>query len=124
MTVVRRALNVLNSMAKKKRIAAKRTVLVKKKAAVSKKKVAGKKKKNSKKSHATSWISTQRLVIHTNDITKILGINIRTAQRLMQSIRESLGRNKKDYVSIREFADYVHLAEEEVKQNLSEASLN
>jgi len=111
-------------MAKKKRIATKRTVLVKKKAAAPKKKVAVKKKKTAKKSLAASRISTQRLVIHTNDITKILGINIRTAQRLLQSIRESLGRKKKDYVSIREFADYVHLAEEEVKGNLSEVSLN
>jgi len=110
-------------MAKKKRIATKRTALVKKKAAAPKKKVAVKKKKTAKKSLAASRISTQRLVIHTNDITKILGINIRTAQRLLQSIRESLGRKKKDYVSIREFADYVHLAEEEVKGNLSEVSL-
>jgi transposase-like protein len=111
-------------MAKKKHIAAKRTVLVKKKAATPKKKAVGKKKKNARKSLATPKITTQRLVIHTNDITKILGINIRTAQRLLQSIRESLGRKKKDYVSIREFADYVHLSEAEVKQNLSETSLN
>ena len=111
-------------MAKKKRIAAKKNVLVKKKVATPKKKAAGKKKKTAKKAFATPKIATQRLVIHTNDITKILGINIRTAQRLLQSIRESLGRKKKDYVSIREFADYVHLAEEEVKGNLSEVSLN
>ncbi|OQP44591.1 hypothetical protein A4H97_09490 [Niastella yeongjuensis] len=111
-------------MAKKKRIAGKRTVLVKKKSAAPKKKAAVKKKKSTKKSFSSPKISTQRLVIHTNDITKILGINIRTAQRLLQSIRESLGRNKKDYVSIKEFALYVHLGEEEVRQNLSETSLN
>ena len=111
-------------MAKKKRIASKSNGALKKKAPASKRKVAGKKKKTAKKSLVTSRISAQRLVIHTNDITKILGINIRTAQRLLQSIRESLGRKKKDYVSIREFADYVHLSEEEVKQNLSETSLN
>jgi transposase-like protein len=111
-------------MAKKKRIAAKRTALVKKKATAPKKKAAVKKKKTAKKSLANHKTTTQRLVIHTNDITKILGINIRTAQRLLQSIRESLGRKKKDYVSIREFAEYVHLGEDEVKQNLSQASLN
>jgi hypothetical protein len=111
-------------MAKKKRIAAKRTVLVKKKAAASKKKAVGKKKKTAKKALATSRITTQRLVIHTNDITKILGINIRTAQRLLQTIRDELGRKKKDYVSIKEFADHVHLAEEKVMQNLSNSSLN
>jgi hypothetical protein len=111
-------------MAKKKRIAAKRTGLVKKKTAAPKKKAADKKKKVAKKSLATPKIATQRLVIHTNDITKILGINIRTAQRLLQSIRDELGRKKKDYVSIKEFAEHVHLGEEEVKQNLSKASLN
>lgn len=111
-------------MAKKKSIAAKRTILVKKKSATPKKKAAGKKKKTARKSLVTTKIAPQRLVIHTNDITKILGINIRTAQRLLQSIRESLGRKKKDYVSIKEFADYVHLGEDEVKKNLSAVSLN
>jgi len=112
-------------MAKKKRIATKRTVLLKKKAATTRKKVTSKKKKATKKALATPRVTTQRLVIHTNDITKILGINIRTAQRLLQSIREELGRKKKDYVSIKEFADYVHLTEEKVMQNLSNSpSLN
>jgi transposase-like protein len=111
-------------MAKKKRIAAKKTAQVKKKATAPKKKAAVKKKKIVKRSSALEKPAKQRLVIHTNDITKILGINIRTAQRLLQTIREELGRKKKDYVSIKEFADYVHLGEDEVKQNLSETSLN
>ncbi|THU39233.1 hypothetical protein FAM09_12020 [Niastella caeni] len=111
-------------MAKKKRVAAKNTVQVKKKATAPKKKVAGRKKKTAKKAPASAKQPLKRLVIHTDDITKILGINIRTAQRLLQTIRESLGRRKKDYVSIREFANYVHLEEEEVKQNLSETILS
>jgi len=111
-------------MAKKKRIAAKRTVIVKKKAPASKKKAAVKRKKSAKRASASGRLNSSRLVIHTNDITNILGINIRTAQRLLQSIRESLGRKKKDYVSIREFADYVHLKEEDVKKNLNETMLN
>lgn len=110
-------------MAKKKRIAAKRNVPAKKKATATRK-AAVKKKKTAKKLPASARRATQRLVIHTNDITKILGINIRTAQRLLQTIREELGRKKKDYVSIREFAQYVHLEEEEVKQNLSAEVLN
>jgi transposase-like protein len=113
-------------MAKKKRIAAKKTAQLKKKAIATKKKTVVKKKKTVKKAPASLKRVTenQRLVIHTNDITKILGINIRTAQRLLQTIREELGRKKKDYVSIKEFADYVHLGEDEVKQNLSETLLN
>lgn len=111
-------------MAKKKRIAAKRNVTVKKKALISKKKAAGKRKKSAKKATVAARANGHRLVIHTNDITNILGINIRTAQRLLQSIRESLGRKKKDYVSIREFADYVHLKEDDVKRNLHETVLS
>ncbi|HUP12629.1 MAG TPA: hypothetical protein VM187_10465 [Niastella sp.] len=110
-------------MAKKKRIAAKKSAQVKKKAIATKKKT-NVKKKNARKVSVSLKPAVQRLVIHTNDITKILGINIRTAQRLLQTIREELGRKKKDYVSIKEFADYVHLGEDEVKQNLSETSLN
>ena len=111
-------------MAKKKRIAARRTVQVRKKASAPKKKAAVKKKKTARKAPASAKAATQRLVIHTDDITKILGINIRTAQRLLQSIREELGRKKKDYISIKEFAQYVHLGEDEVKQNLSEEVLS
>jgi len=112
-------------MAKKKRIAAKKTAQVKKKAIATKKKTVVKKKTVKKAPASLKTVTAnQRLVIHTNDITKILGINIRTAQRLLQTIREELGRKKKDYVSIKEFADYVHLGEDEVKQNLSETLLN
>jgi transposase-like protein len=111
-------------MAKKKRIAARRTVQVKRKTIASKKKASFKKKKTAKKAPAPARPISKRLVIHTNDITKILGINIRTAQRLLQTIRETLGRQKKDYVSIREFAEYVHLAEDEVKKNLDETVLS
>ena len=111
-------------MAKKKSIAASRTVQVRKKASAPKKRSAVKKKKTAKKAPASAKAATQRLVIHTNDITKILGINIRTAQRLLQTIREELGRKKKDYISIKEFAEYVHLGEDEVKKNLSETPLS
>jgi hypothetical protein len=111
-------------MAKKKRIAAKRAVQVKTKTRAPKKKAAVKKKKTAKKAIARPRPILKRLVIHTDDITKILGINIRTAQRLLQTIRETLGRQKKDYVSIREFAEYVHLEEDEVKKNLDETVLS
>jgi len=111
-------------MAKKKRIAARSTVQVRKKASATRKKAATKRKKSAKKGPASAKPAINRLVIHTNDITKILGINIRTAQRLLQTIREELGRKKKDYVSIKEFAQYVHLGEEEVKENLSETVLS
>jgi RecJ-like exonuclease len=111
-------------MAKKKRIAAKRNTLVKKKVTATKKKAAVKKKKTARKAAVSARPVLHRLVIHTDDISIVLGINIRTAQRLLQTIRETLGRRKNEYVSIKEFADYVHLKEEDVKRTLSETILS
>lgn len=111
-------------MSKKKRIAAKRNVSIKRKVRAPKKKTVVKKKKTARKAAVSARQALHRLVIHTDDITKVLGINIRTAQRLLQTIRETLGRRKNDYVSIKEFADYVHLNEEDVKRTLSETILS
>jgi hypothetical protein len=81
-------------------------------------------KKIARKAATSARPAIRRLVIHTDDITVVLGINIRTAQRLLQTIRETLGRRKNEYVSIKEFAEYVHLKEEDVKRTLSETILS
>jgi hypothetical protein len=99
---------------KKKNVAAKKTTTAKKKNIVKKK--SAPKKKNTPKDNG---VNANRLVIHTDDITKILGIHMRSAQRLMQRMKEVLGRRKDEYVSIKEFAKYVHLDEKDIRQNLS-----
>ena len=104
-------------MAKKKRIAAKRASEAKKKT-IAGKKIAAKHNGMLKKA-IPSKAGPARLIIHTNDITKIMGINIRTAQRLLKKIKESLGRSKDEYVSIKEFSKFVHLDERDVQRNLS-----
>ena len=104
-------------MAKKKRIAAQKTLEAKKKTTTGKKIAA---KNNGMLKKATpSKAGPARLIIHTNDITKIMGINIRTAQRLLKKIKESLGRSKDEYVSIKEFSKFVHLDEKDVQRNLN-----
>ena len=104
-------------MAKKKRIAAKKSAGAKKKSAATKKNNA---QHNGvlKKGAAPSKTSSGQLVIHTRDITKVLGINVRTAQRLLKDIKDSLGRTKNEYVSIKEFSKYVHLDVKDVQANL------
>lgn len=104
-------------MAKKKRIAAKKTLEAKKKTTAGKK-IAAKNNGMLKKT-TPSKAGPARLIIHTNDITRIMGINIRTAQRLLKKIKESLGRSKDEYVSIKEFSKFVHLDERDVQRNLS-----
>jgi hypothetical protein len=104
-------------MAKKKRIAAKRNSEAKKRTIAGKKIAA--KHNGMLKQTTPSKTGPSRLVIHTNDITKIMGINIRTAQRLLKKIKESLGRSKEEYVSVKEFSKFVHLDEKDVQRNLS-----
>lgn len=106
-------------MTKKKPIAAKKTTGAKKKTTTAKSKTAAKSNGMAKKDPASSKPGPVRLVIHTNDITKIMGINIRTAQRLLKKIKESLGRAKDEYVSVKEFSKFVHLDEKDVLRNLN-----
>lgn len=104
-------------MAKKKRIAAKKTAGAKNKGAAPKKNNA---QHNGALKNGAALKNTTpvRLVIHTRDITKIMGINIRTAQRLLKNIKDSLGRSKEEYVSVKEFSKYVHLDVKDVQANL------
>jgi len=104
-------------MAKKKRVAAKKKSQAKKKSIAPKKIAPG--NNGVLKKTTSSNTGPARLVIHTNDITKIMGINIRTAQRLLKKIKESLGRSKDEYVSVKEFSKFVHLDERDVQRNLS-----
>jgi len=104
-------------MAKKKRIATKKASEAKRKSTAPKKSAA--RHNGVLKKTTSSNTGSARLVIHTNDITKIMGINIRTAQRLLKKIKESLGRSKDEYVSVKEFSKFVHLDEKDVQRNLS-----
>jgi hypothetical protein len=44
-----------------------------------------------------------QFVIHSNQVAELLGIPIRTAQEILQANRMVLGKNKNDYVSVKEF---------------------
>lgn len=57
-----------------------------------------------------------RLVIYAKDIQCIRGCSERSARRLLQSIRERLGKEKHQDVSVTEFCAYTGLREEEVRE--------
>jgi hypothetical protein len=59
-----------------------------------------------------------QFVIHTNQIMDLLNIQLRTAQDLLAVTRESLGKPKKSYVSVKEFCFINHLPEDEVREAL------
>ncbi len=59
-----------------------------------------------------------RMVIYIKDIQRITGRGSRYSRNLMGKIRLSLGKNKTDLVSVKEFCRYMNLSEEEVIQFL------
>ena len=60
-----------------------------------------------------------KFVITTKDIIKVLDLNVRTAQRLLQRTRTELGKEKSDYVTVREFCSVNKFDENEFQQRLT-----
>jgi hypothetical protein len=60
-----------------------------------------------------------RLTIKTDEVAAILGIHLRSAQRLLQDLRESLGKEPKSYISIKEFAKHVQLDYQDIRKQLN-----
>jgi hypothetical protein len=57
----------------------------------------------------------KRIVVFPKDVTNITGLKRRAAQRLLQNIREDLGKPPGAFVSVAEFASYVHMTESEIR---------
>ena|SRR5687768_8652439 len=102
-----------------------RRSVIAKKSAPNKKKAA---KKNSLTGKKKGTISTRKLpngrssgkfVITTKDIIKVLDLNVRTAQRLLQRTRTALDKEKNDYVTVREFCMVNKFDENEFQQRLN-----
>jgi len=60
------------------------------------------------------------MVIHTKDVMFITRKSERTSRNLLNAIREKLGKEKHQMVSVREFCEHTRLREEEVLRELSE----
>jgi hypothetical protein len=60
-----------------------------------------------------------RVVIYPKDIVNITGVSIRTAQRMLQSIRLSQGKTKEQFVTINEFCLYCAFDEDYVREYIT-----
>lgn len=60
-------------------------------------------------------IISQRAVIHPKDVEIITGRKKRTAQLLIQTIRKFLGKEKYQFVTVREFSQFTGIDENMVR---------
>ena len=60
----------------------------------------------------------QRIVVTSKDVENITGQKPRTARKLLQYIRDCEGKNKRAYVTVREFSFYTGIDEDTVREFL------
>lgn len=60
----------------------------------------------------------KRLVIHTKDVMIITGKSERYSRYLIKKIKEEIGKQEYQYLTIREFCDYLGLNPDEVEEIL------
>jgi hypothetical protein len=63
-------------------------------------------------------IGTKRIVIYAKDVENITGRKERTARKILQEIREKLGKQKWEFITIREFCEHTGIKEEDVKNQM------
>lgn len=56
------------------------------------------------------------MCVYPKDVGIILGKSLQQARRILSMIKDSHGKEQHQYVSIKEFADYTGLDEEEVRK--------
>jgi len=56
----------------------------------------------------------QRLVIYTKDVEKITGLKAQASRKLMETIRQNLGKQRRQFITISEFCEATGLPEERV----------
>ncbi|MBS4063485.1 MAG: hypothetical protein KGZ74_02950 [Chitinophagaceae bacterium] len=59
-----------------------------------------------------------RVVIFPKDVENITGRRGRTARKLLQKIRDALGKSKNDFITVKEFCLFTGIDEELVKDFL------
>jgi len=61
-----------------------------------------------------------RVVIYPKDVENITGRSDRTARRLLQNIRNALGKSSSSFVTVQEFSDFYGIAEELIYEFLKD----
>ena len=57
----------------------------------------------------------KRIIIYPKDVINITGLKRPAAQRLLRNIRNDLGKPPGAFVTVMEFASYVHMTESEIR---------
>lgn len=60
----------------------------------------------------------KRLLIFSRDMENITGLSPRQVRKLRQKIRKYYNKQQNDYITVREFCNYMGLEEEVVQQQL------
>lgn len=61
----------------------------------------------------------QREVVYSRDVALIMGCSLRTAQRVLQDVRGTVGKGVGDYVTVNEFCEVKGFREEDVRVVIS-----
>ncbi len=61
----------------------------------------------------------QRQIIYSKDIEFIMGCSVRTAQRVIQKVRDAVGKGIGDYITVKEFCEVMRIEEREVRGFMS-----
>jgi hypothetical protein len=61
-----------------------------------------------------------RVVLYPKDVENITGRRGSTARRLIQKIRDALGKSKDEFITIKEFSLYTGIDEELIKEFLQQ----
>lgn len=62
----------------------------------------------------------QRMVIYAKDVERITGRRPRTCYTILEKVRKHFGKRKDDFVTVQEFAAFLNLDEQLVKEYLSD----
>jgi len=69
--------------------------------------------------HPMKKNNTKRLVIYTKDVELLTGKSAATARRLLQQIRQQLGKEEMEFVTIQEFCFFTGIPEDLVLETLT-----
>ena len=61
-----------------------------------------------------------RMVIYAKDIQRITGKTDRSARNIIYALRQSLGKQKHQFISVREFCAFMKISEQEVAPYLED----
>jgi len=62
----------------------------------------------------------KRITIFTQDVERLTGWSQRSARRMIQQIRDHLGKKDEEILTITEFCNYTGLKEEQVRPFMSD----